>query len=186
MKKGSFIIGSWLALAAALLTWVGVVFFALQIIEMQNERAAYVSLMTEANLQEGQAAQLHALARETADDRQALTRISSVNVLAAVNLIESVRSGSAKVSVTGAQPEKSIPARGDAPPINVISLFLHTEGSFSDTMRILQLIESLPLATTVQSVNIARPAVDTSPTSAAAKWSLDARLRFFTTSQLPS
>ena len=184
MKNSSLIIGSWMALLAAIVSWCGAGVFAWQVMQMQSERATYASDVAAANLEQGQAAQLHARARDTLAERAALSAAANVDVLAAVNIIESVTSSTVQVRVTGAQTEKVAPTKNGITPVNVVSLVAHAEGPYPALMHILQMLETLPLATTVQSIEFNRPPVDAAAKNPGAMWMLNIRLRFLTTSSL--
>jgi len=175
---------SWISLVVAILSWCGVGFLLFTVFQMQSERAAYMADIAASNLQEGQAAQLRILARETEPDRQSLDTIADVDLLSAVNLIESVNATGTSVHVTSAQPVKTAPKGSQQ--ISQVDLTANAQGSFASVMRIARMLETLPLATTVQEMDISRAPVDPNAKSAAATWSLNVRLSFYTTSALSS
>jgi hypothetical protein len=183
MGNRTLIIRSWIALAVALLLWGGTGVFAWQLMEMETQRAAYISDVAAATLEQGQAAQLRALARDTLLEREVIVRAGEVDVLAAVNMIESVKSGNVPVKVTGAQTEKVAP-EGNRNTASSVMLLAHAEGPFSSLMHILQMLETLPLLTTVQAVEISRPSVDSTGKNNDSIWVLNVRLRFLTTADL--
>jgi hypothetical protein len=172
-----------MALGIAIISWCAVAFFLFVIVQMQSERAQYIEDAAAANLQQGQTAQLRILARETESDRASLDAIANVDVVSAVNFIESVQASGTVVHVTEAQPVK-IAVKANTQQMNVIDLSTHAEGSFSSLMRVAQLLETLPLATTVQEVDVSRAPVNPGAKSTAATWSLNMRLRFYTTATL--
>src|SRR4051812_28752683 len=100
MKKNATTAGSWIALIIAVFSWVGVGYFVVTVLQMESEHALYVSDAAAASLHEGQAAQLRALARETEEDRATLEDMTNVDLLTAVNLIESVSASGTPVHVT--------------------------------------------------------------------------------------
>jgi len=170
-------------LLVALLSWRGVFFFIYVVLQMQSERAAYVADAAAANLQEGQAAQLHALARETMEDRATLGSAANVDVLSAVNTIESVNASGTPVHVTNAQTVK-LSAKGSTQQVNVVDLTVHSEGSFPSLMRTMQLLETLPLSTTIQQADLSRAPIDPNTKNVPVSWNLNVRLRFYTTTAL--
>ncbi len=186
MTNRSLLVKSWVVLLAAIASWGGVGIFSWQLQAMQSEHARFATEAAAANLEQGEAALRHALVRDTIVERAALERATGLDVLAAVNTIESVISNDVAVQVTGAQTEKSIPTKEGVPPINVVTLIAHAEGSFSALMHILQMIETLPLATTVLSVEFSRVPVDSQAKFTEAPWALTVRLRFLTTTALSS
>jgi hypothetical protein len=187
MKGNSLIIGSWTALLAAVLVWGGVALLAYKLVQLQSERIAFLDNASAANLEQGQAAKLHALVRETENERAVLDAASGVDVLSAVNAIESVDSSGVRVKVVDAQAERSLIAKtSTSSPVNFVILSAHAEGPFSAIMNLVQMLETLPLATTVQAITIGRGSVDPAVKNAAPTWTLNIRLRFLTTTALPS
>lgn len=180
----SFIIRSWILFTVAILSWCGVFFFIFTLLGMQSERAQYASDAAAANLQQGQAAQLRVLARETEEDRRTLASVSNVDLLSAINLIESVDASGTPVQVTSAQAAKAVPAKNAALQINVVDLTAHAEGTFSSLVHIMETLETLPLATTVQQVDLTRGAVDPNAKNAQTPWQLNVKLRFYTTATI--
>jgi hypothetical protein len=177
--------GSWVALVIAVLSWCGVAYFTYVLVQMQAEHSANVADAAVANMQEGQSAQLRALARETEDDRAALISATNIDLITAVNSIESLNASSTPVQVTSAQPIKSNNKSG-AQPVNVVDLTVETDGQFSSVMRVVQMLETLPLATVVQEVDINRKESVTTGKNAPSAWSANVRLRFYTTAALSS
>lgn len=184
MKKNTTV-GSWVALFLAVLSWIGAGYFLMLVFQMQAEHAQYVSAAAAASLQEGQAAQLHVLARDTEEDRATLLEATNIDVLSAVNLIESVSASGTPVHVTSAQPVKS-GAKSGAQQVNVVDLSVHTEGPFSSVMRVAQMLEALPLTTSVQELDFSHAQVDRDAKNNSDPWSLSIRLRFYTTAALSS
>src|SRR5262249_42228050 len=108
---------------------------------------------------------------------------SSVDLLTAVNLIESISASSTSVHVVNAQTVRA-PSKGNTQQMNIVDLTTHAEGSFSSLMYIAQLMETLPLAATILEVDFSRPPVDPNAKNAAATWQLNVKLRFYTTATL--
>ena len=178
----SLIIRSWVTLLIAILAWCGVGAFAMWLLQMQAERSAYIAEAAAVNLQQGQAAQLRALARETMDSRASLEKATNVDLLSAVTLIESVHASSTSVHVVGAQGTKTV-VKGQT-QLNTVDLTVRAEGPFLSLVHIMQMLESLPLSTSVQQINLYRIPVDPNAKNTTTVWSLDVRLRFYTTASL--
>jgi hypothetical protein len=174
---------SWTALCIAIFSWCAAAFFLYTVLQMQSERAQSAEDAAAANLQAGQAAQLRILARETETDRTSLENASNVDVLSAVNVIESVSASGTAVHVTTAQPVRTA-AKGSSQQLNTMDLTAHAEGPFASVMHIEQMLETLPLATSIQEIDISRAPVDLGAKNSAETWSLNVRLRFYTTATL--
>ena len=185
MKSNSLTIGSWAALLFAILAWCGVALLAYELVQMQSERAAYLSNAAAANFQQGQAARLLALVRETETDRAVLWNAASIDLLTAVNAIESLSSPNVRVRVTDAQAEKAA-VKSSTSTVDAVMLNVTAEGPFSALMNIMQLLETMPLATTIQGMGVSRAPVDLSEKSTNIIWTLNVRVRFLTSAQLPS
>jgi hypothetical protein len=176
---------SWIALAIAILSWSGVAFFAFFLVQMQAEHSANIAEAAAASTQEGQSAQLRALARETEDDRVALNSATNVDLLTAVNTIEAVNASGTSARVTNAQPIKSS-GKASVQQVNIVELNIETDGDFSSVMKVVQMLEALPLATMVQEVDLNRKQSVSVGKNPPAQWSANIRLRFYTTAALSS
>jgi hypothetical protein len=183
MKNSSLTSASWIALLIAILSWGAVAFFLSFVLQMQSERAEYVANASQNNVQEGQATQLRVLARETEDERAALTDATNVDVLSAVNRIESVNASGTAVQVVSAQPVKTS-AKATSQQMNVVDLTARAEGSFSSVTRVMQMLETLPLTTTVQEIDMNHAPIDPNAKNNSDTWTLKIRLRFYTTAAL--
>src|SRR5260221_194559 len=107
MRSGSLVFSSWFMLVLAMVSWAGGAYFFVTLWQMHTERAAYAAEAAMSNLQQGQAAQLRALVRETSDERAALSQAAGVDVLSAVNLIESTSASGTPVHVVNASAVKT-------------------------------------------------------------------------------
>lgn len=163
--------------------WAGTIYFVVVLLQMEGERAKYAAEAAEANLQQGQAAQLRVLARETQQVRSTLDKISNIDVLSAVNLIESIGTPNTSVRVESAQAVKTATKAGSN-QMNVVDLYARTEGSFSYVMKVIQALENIPLPATIQQVDLSRSPVDSNAKTKNEAWQLNVRLRFYTTSTL--
>jgi len=182
MNTNRIVIRSWITLAIAIFAWCAVGYFIFVVFQMQAEHAQYVTDAAAANLEEGQAAQLRALARETESDRTALVNASNIDVLTAVNQIESVHASGTAVHVTSANPIKA--SGKNAPQLNAIDLTAHADGTFSSVMHVAQTLETLPLSTIVQEIDLSRSSIDLNAKNQQSQWSLDVRVRFYTSAAL--
>ena len=185
MWRNASIAGSWASILAAMLAWGGVVSFAWTILEMQVARAALSGDLDQAAAKQTVAARARALARETTEERVALERSARVDVLSAVNTIESVGvSAGVTVHVSDARTESSIAGNPGGLTLSAIGFVVTAEGTFTGLMRALLLLETLPLPTVIEEVELARPPID--ETSGNVPWHLNVRLRLLTTANISS
>jgi hypothetical protein len=183
MRSNSLQIRSWTFLLVATLMWAGTIYFIVVLVQMEGERARYAAEAAEANVQQGQAAQLRVLARETQQERSALEKISNIDVLSAVNLIESIGASSTSVRVESAHAVKTT-AKAGANQMNVVDLYARTEGSFSYVMNVIKALENIPLPAAIQQVDLSHSPIESNSKLKNDIWQLNIRLRFYTTSTL--
>jgi len=183
MHNKSLVINSSVALIFAILAWCAAGYFFYVVMQMQAERAAYAADAATVNLEEGQAAQLHAVARQTVADRATLDATANVDLLSAVNLIESVSASGTPVHVISAQTVRAA-LKNSPQQINVVDLIAQAQGNFASVVRVMRMLETLPLTTTVQEVDLTRPSVDLDSKYKPETWTLNVHLRFYTTATL--
>ena len=183
MSNNSLQVRSWIFLLVAALMWAGTIYFIVVLLQMEGERAKYAAEAAEANVQQGQAAQLRVLARETQQARSVLDQISNIDVLSAVNLIESISASDGSVRVESAQAVKTATKAGTN-QMNVVDLYARTEGSFSYVMKVIKALENVPLPAAIQQIDLSHIPVDSNTRTKNDTWQLNIRLRFYTTSTL--
>lgn len=185
MRPRSLISASWSLLAVALVLWTATGYFAWVVLGMQAEHARYVGSAQERTDQETQSAQARSLARETATDRDILEKSSNIDVLTAVNTIESIGdSTGASVRVRDAQAEKSIAGRAGTLPVNAVNLSIESEGTFASIMRVLKMLETLPFSASIRQVSLGR--AQPTESGKTIQWTMSVLVRVLTTATISS
>lgn len=173
------------ALAAAVCVWVGVGFFANLI---QEKHAAYIARMAEAAQQAdvaADAARLHILASGNLERSSKLDTIMSSEVPSIVDTIKSVGTAAGvPVKISGALPT-TVPKNQKG--VQAVAFILESSGSFSSMMRVLALFESLPLASSIELVDLSREDQGGGKSSRTPQtWRLNLKLRVITTATVSS
>ncbi len=178
---------SWVALVGVLCVWAGVVLFAWYVFQLHTARVAYVSSVGLSTTKQIVAARMHVLARETSGERAALEGSENADVLSVVSVIESTGTAAGvKVQVSDVQTVRTVPGKGGAPAFNVIGFQIQSQGSFSSMMQVAEMLESLPLPTDIDQLDLGRSPIRNDPESAKALWHLNIHLKLVTTASVSS
>jgi hypothetical protein len=184
MQRNSIIIFSWVTLVIAILAWAGVVLFAWFVLQMLNNRDTLATSADQAITSQATTARMRALARDTVLERAQLETKAGVDVLDAVKLIEGIASGNLTLRVSNVQEEKVVATAGGT-ALQAVSMVVDAEGSFAGLMRAVQMLETLPLPTTLQQLDIGRaPIGEKEPANVT--WHMNVRLQFLTTAEISS
>ena len=171
-------------LAVTALAWAGVVIFAWLILGMHDQRKQEQGSREQEVAQQTTAARTRALAQETAADRAALDAFTKVEVLSAVNLIESAGLPfGVHLHVRDAQPGSSAVKLPEG-SLSTVGFIIEADGSFSALMRAAQILESLPIPTSIEQLDLGGVLGKKEATNDS--WHLNARVRFFTSSNISS
>lgn len=182
-SKNIYIAGALLALTA--LAWTGVALFARAIGDAEAARVVDIQTNQQSSTARGALARMHAIARDTAGDRARLDQLLTVDVVKAATLLRNVgKITRVDVTLSGALPEASPPEAPSGPQIHAVGFSVQANGTFKALMRTAQLLETLPLASSVDRLDIQRPQ---SPEGKnAGEWHMNAYIRVFTTSAVSS
>lgn len=185
MNKRTLVSSSWILLVLAVVLWAGTGYFAWVVLGMQADHARYVGNVQAQSNQETQSAQVRSLARETAADREVLEQSANVDLLSAVNAIESIGDTiGVKVHVSDAQTEKTITGKAGTLPVNAVNLSIDAEGGFASMMRVFEMIETLPFSATVEQMSLSRG--QQADTGKNIPWNLMIKLHVLTTATISS
>lgn len=148
---------------------------------------AVASRQQEINKQ-AQRVRLSKLAKETEEERQSLDAHLDVDVISAVNLIESIggRSG-ATVAITNAMVADA--GSESAAGLRGVDFAIDCGGSYDEVMRSLAMLEMLPIAASVTGVDLSLQ-TDDEPAKVAVKkppvWHMSVRVRMVTSATISS
>ena len=187
MKIQSITLLAFSAAAVAFIAWGSFGMFAWNI---WNEKASISSSTSDAEtVTERQSAslRLHSLARETKSARDRLNSLTGSEVLGIANIIEGVgKSTGVPVTISGAtQSSPSPKSKAPASILHPIVFVVEAEGSFASLMHTTQLLENLPILSSLQSLelNYVQTYSDSVKTKKQA-WRLSARIQVMTTSNV--
>lgn len=123
-------------------------------------------------------AHIHALAVSTATDRTQLNELFNTDIVSIVNIIETAGSSvGAPTQITDASQAKS--ANGS--PVRATVFSTQSTGSFASLMRAAKLLETLPIPSSVEQIDLIRTGEGATP-----QWHMNARIRVLTTSNISS
>ncbi|MCR4281192.1 MAG: hypothetical protein NUV88_02580 [Candidatus Kaiserbacteria bacterium] len=175
--------------AAALIAWGSFGMFAWNI---WNEEASIRSNTNNAEtVTERQSAslRLHSLARETKSARDRLDSLTGSEVLGIANIIEGIgKSTGVAVTISGAIQSSPAPkSKTTSSILHPIILIIEAEGSFASLMHTAELLENLPILSSLQSLELDY----TQNYSGSVKtkkqvWRLSARIQIMTTANVSS
>lgn len=173
------------ALAAAACAWIAVGYFAVVI---QNAHTEYIERMADVAAQTDQAAErarLHVLASGNLERSSKLDAIVAPDVSSIIDAIRSVGAAAgAPVKISAALPGVVPKNQKD---IHAVAFVIESAGGFSSMMRVLSLFESLPVASSIEAVDLSRETEDVAPTVRASRpWRMNLKLRVLTTAAVSS
>jgi len=176
---------AWILLAAALVAWVGVGFFAWTIAGEESDRVARIDLAETSSMKLNSAIRMRALALDTKAERAQLERFLDVDVVSVANQIEAAGKAAGVTLKLGtvASGRGQVVSGGAA--IKTVEFSVDAEGKFSALMRAAEFFEALPVVSSLVRLDIERvPSSGGAP--GANSWRMNARIRVFTTSDISS
>ncbi|OGG72829.1 hypothetical protein A3A38_02570 [Candidatus Kaiserbacteria bacterium RIFCSPLOWO2_01_FULL_53_17] len=161
---------AWGGLAIALTLWGAFGFLLYNLSGERAELARARDAAREEGLRGESAARLRATIQDSEAERAALESVVRVPILEAVEAIESAgkKAGAAEVSIGNASPSAGMPAG-----VMAVSVVVNARGSFAALVRMLNVLETLPIPSTLEQFELEK--VDSS-------WRLTARLRLIVAS----
>lgn len=161
---------AWLLLGLALLAWAGVGYFAWYVAAAEAQEQITIQNLSVSFAENATVTRLRVLARETVDERRRLDAILAADVVSVADMIESIGEASGtSVKLINAMPDSSrVPAN-----MHATNLSVEGSGTFGTLMRAAQLLEMLPVASHLTSLDLERVPSATGPQG----WHLTASLR---------
>ncbi|RJR12905.1 hypothetical protein C4585_03020 [Candidatus Parcubacteria bacterium] len=145
---------AWIVLGSAVCAWVAVGFFAWSI---ENTVASRMEGTTEAQQQEIErisTARLHAVARETVEERAALQTAANLDVISIVEAIEAVGDvARVEIEIGQALADTAETSNGVTRSVNTI---IEGEGAFANLLHAASLLYSLPIPSEVKELQLER------------------------------
>ncbi|MBI4093482.1 hypothetical protein HY417_00815 [Candidatus Kaiserbacteria bacterium] len=168
-------------LLLALLLWSGVLYFARTISAAAERHRADLAGMEQQTAEQATTLRFHALARETKDDRSHLDALSSFDLAEILDAIEALaRDAGLPVEITQAPSITS----SESSPIRTASFSIEAQGTFAEVARVVALLETMPIPSSLDEVRLERVAGEAS--TARRAWRAITTVRFLTTADIPA
>ena len=186
MKLRRHALIGYLALVVALMAWASVNLGAWRLITIAGEHAADEARVRQSAADATYAARLNALANDTRADRDTLNVLTKVDIVSIVDMLDSTgKSAGVDVQVSDVTPDTAHPPSKTEPLIQSVSFTLQAHGKFSALMRLLALLESLPLPSVMQGLDMSRdPSAQAGAPSM--QWHMHARIQVYTSADISS
>ena len=166
-----------LLFAAAILAWGGVWYFMSAVQGAATVQAERVQLSRQMFTEESSSVRTHAIAIDTALERGQLNALIEKDIVEIAALLRGVgRTTGITVTLGGAVPENAPPTSSGQVPVHTVGFALEADGSFSSLMRTLELIETLPLASRIERLDMLRVTGAGAP-----RWHMSVYIRVLTT-----
>src|SRR3989344_7592842 len=167
------------ALLLALLLWSGVLYFARTISAAAEGHRDDLAGMEQQTAEQAAALRLHALSRETKDDRSRLDALSSFDLAEILDAIEALaRDVGVPVEITQAPSITS----SEASPIRTAVFSIEAQGTFAEVARVVALLETMPIPSSLDEVRLERVALSATRSA----WRTIITVRFLTTADIPA
>jgi len=179
MKRTSYI--AWIVVALAVCAYTAVAYFALMVAQERQDRGILAVDMQQASVRQASTARLRALVASTIAQRQTLDGFIPSDVLSVAELIQGAgKSAGVALKVSNAKSEDSVRASSDVRSLHAIGFAVQAQGSFPSLMQALAILETLPIATSVQRFEIQRTSA-IGEMASATSWHLDVYIRVLST-----
>jgi len=190
MKTQNIAIYAWVAITVAIAAWVGVFIYAGWISRQLDTHQSQATDMQSISEREMEAIRLHALVRDTKNLRAQLDGLTRTDVIGVANIIESIgKIVGAKVKIGAATPE-AIEQKGSSnntSGLRAVSFVVESEGTFASLMNTAALLETLPMISSIQGMEIERAPLSSGPNSTKqVMWRLVAHIRVLTSADISS
>src|SRR3989344_4859018 len=174
----------WITILVAIALWVGVGYFAWTIYSQEFLSAKKIADLDQELIQQAAALRLHALVRDTKEERAKLESVARVDI---IEMLESVEQVGRDVGISIEIGQAiSAPDSGGGSKVRSVGFVVEGEGSFAKVMHAAALFEALPKPSFVDELQFEMiPASSAgSKKSAASLWHLVVHMRFISTAEI--
>ena len=170
----------------AILAWAGVGFFITTVQSALGDRSAHVQQLQQQSDQSSQVSYLHSLVTDTAPKRAKLDALANVDPASLADTINSAgKAAGINIQISSASQGTVLSADGKTTS-QALTFLATTQGSYAAVMYALQLLETLPLPSTIQTIQMMRsPSVPGAP-AADPTWQMNAQIRILTAPSVSS
>lgn len=185
MKIRGTTYAAWGLIIIAIAAWTAAIFFAMAVAGMESDRAASAQATQQTSAAQTSAVRMHALAQDSAPQRAALDALLDVNVVSIVDMINATgKATGVDLKVSGALPETTPGSSLGPATVGAVGFTVEASGTFPALMQAAQLLETLPIPSSVEQLDISQ-IPNSGGTSSAGKWQMNASIHVLTTS-IPS
>lgn len=167
---------SWILLTAAVISCAAVVGFGWYLDAQVASQREAAKAARSAESQRVADLRMGVMAKESADDRRQLDTVLAADVITVADIIE--RAGTAAgvpLTLNNAVPENA--QKGGN--VHAVAFSVEASGKFPAILRVAQLLETIPMASSIESLELSR-------TAGSAQWQLNATIRVLTTVNISS
>ena len=176
----------WLVLAFALIAWGAVGYFAWSVSGAEAARVSRQTALAEEAAKFESDLRMHAIARETREERAALEKIARTDLLSIVEAIEMVgEDADVRVGILQIAAGDPISAASpDVPTIRPVNAVVEAQGAFGRLVHAAALLQVLPFPSEVYQMQFER--IPPEAGGSAGGWRFVARIRVLTTADISS
>lgn len=167
----------WIVLGSAICAWVAVGFSAWSIENAATARVEGTTEVQQEEIERISVARLHAVARETVEERAALKTVADIDIISIVEAIEAV-GDVARVPIEIGQALADTESSGGT--VRSVNVVVEGEGVFANLFHAASLLYTLPIASEVTEMRFERIPAD----SGKGEWRLIVHMRVFTTVEI--
>jgi hypothetical protein len=181
---------AWVTALAAAVAWIGVFMYAAWITEKLDARSSQTANAQSISEREIADVRIHTLARDTLNQRTQLEGLAHFDVISVADTIEGIgKIAGVKLTIGSATSESTKPKKGatGGAQLHAVSFVVEASGTFSALMYAAALLETLPVPSSVESLEFEHvPLSAVSESAASSGWRLIARIRVVTASDISS
>jgi len=175
---------TWLLFPLALLAWIAVGLFAWTIQGDEADRLLRTQTIQESESREATALRLHSIVQDTESERAQLDSLVTVDVVSVVDMLEETgKAAGVKVTVINVLPEGVAAIGAGNANIVATGFVIEAHGRFSALMHVLQLLETLPIPSTLGRLDIE---LVPNPSGSSSTWGMNAYIRVLTAEEVSS
>lgn len=177
---------SWIFLTLAVCSWVGVGFFAWNIMSLNAQRALNIAAQKNSTNETGVATWVYTTTANTQQERGQLESYVNMDPVALIKtLTTTAKAIKFDIAVTSAGSEGGT---GQIQPSGTHSFgfITQSQGTFSSLMRGVQLLETLPAPSAIQQLELIRsvPLTNSTSTRGGDSWNMNVHVQVLTNAQL--
>ncbi len=170
----------WIMLLLAVCAWAGVGWFGWYSSDETLNRVSRAVVTQDNENKNASAIRLRSALQDTLEQRTQIDALLHTNVVSVVNLLEAAGSAGVKVTVSDAHPETTGLSRAVAgiTGLTATGFVVEARGKFEELMHVVQLLENLPVPSTIGRLELSRDPVGE---GVGGLWNMSAYIRVLST-----